>query len=91
VRFLDFMSTGSGRVLRIAFGLLLIAVGATAGGGWWLLAAAGLLPLGTGVGDLCPISPFLGRSWRGNTCRPPAAAHPMTHFTAATQHERRPR
>lgn len=69
MRFLDYMSTGPGRVIRAVVGLLLIAAGALLGGGRWAIAAFGLLPLATGVLDVCPISPLFGRSWRGNACR----------------------
>jgi hypothetical protein len=69
LRFLDYMSTGPGRMIRAAVGLVLVLTGAVLGGYWWLLATAGLLPLATGVFNVCPISPFLGRSWRGNACR----------------------
>lgn len=69
MRFLDYMSTVHGRVIRVAVGLLMIIVGALVGGNWWILAAAGLLPLATGVFNLCPISPIFGRSCRGNVCR----------------------
>jgi len=69
MRFLDFMSTAPGRAIRIAVGLLMIAVGAAAGGAWWILAVPGSLSLATGVLNLCPISPLFGRSCRGNACR----------------------
>ncbi|WP_034260976.1 YgaP family membrane protein [Actinospica robiniae] len=69
MHFLDFMSTRPGRTIRILIGLALIAVGVAAGGAWWALAVFGLLPLATGVFNLCPISPLFGRSCRGNGCR----------------------
>jgi len=69
MRFLDYMSTGPGRVIRAVMGLAMMTAGAVLGGGWLALAAAGLLPLGTGVFNICPISPLFGRHWRGNTCR----------------------
>ena len=69
MRFLDYMSTGPGRVIRAVVGLLLIAAGALLGGGSWAIAAFGLLPLATGVLNVCPISPLCGRFWRGNACR----------------------
>ncbi|NUP48851.1 MAG: DUF2892 domain-containing protein [Catenulispora sp.] len=68
------MSTGPGRVIRAAAGLVLMLAGAALGGGWWALAAAGLLPLATGVFNVCPISPLFGRSWRGNACRSSSSA-----------------
>jgi hypothetical protein len=69
VRFLDYMSTGRGRAIRIAIGVAMIGVGIAAGGQLSVLAVAGLLPLATGVLNLCPISPIFGRSCRGNACR----------------------
>jgi Inner membrane protein YgaP-like, transmembrane domain len=69
MRILDFMSTPVGRAIRVAVGLVMIVAGATVGGAWWALAAGGLLPLATGVFGVCPISPLVGRSWRGNACR----------------------
>jgi membrane-associated protease RseP (regulator of RpoE activity) len=69
VRFLDYMSTGPGRAIRIVIGLLMIGAGTAAGGPWLILAVAGLLPLATGVFNVCPISPLFGRSFRGNACR----------------------
>lgn len=69
MKVLDFMSTPVGRVIRIAVGLLMIVAGTAAGGFWWALAGGGLLPLGTGIFGICPISPLFGRSWRGNACR----------------------
>lgn len=69
MRILDFFSTVPGRVIRVAVGFLMIAIGILVGGPWWMVAAAGLLPLATGVFNLCPISPLFGRSCRGNACR----------------------
>jgi len=69
MKVLDFMSTPVGRAIRIAAGLLMIVAGAVAGGPWWTLAAGGILPLATGAFGVCPISPLVGRSWRGNACR----------------------
>ena len=69
MRILDFMSTPAGRAIRIAGGAAMILAGALAGGSWWILAAAGMLPLATGVFNICPISPIFGRSCRGNACR----------------------
>ena len=67
MRFLDYMSTRPGRAIRIGIGLAMIGSGAA--GSWWILAVAGLLPLATGVLNLCPISPIFGRSCRGNACQ----------------------
>lgn len=69
MRLLDYMSTGPGRVIRVVAGLVLMLTGSALGGAWWALTVFGLLPLATGVFNVCPISPFFGRSWRGNACR----------------------
>lgn len=70
--FLRFVSTPVGRVLRVLLGAALIAVGArmdSAAG--WALAAFGLLPLGTGAANICPISPLVGEPMRGGPrCTP---------------------
>jgi hypothetical protein len=68
MKFLDFMSTPAGRVIRVLAGLALILAGTALGGAGWALAAFGLLPLATGVFGVCPISPLVGRSFRGNAC-----------------------
>jgi membrane-associated protease RseP (regulator of RpoE activity) len=69
MRFLDYMSTGRGRLIRTAVGLAMIGAGLATGGPSSILVLAGLLPLATGVFNLCPISPIFGRSCRGNACR----------------------
>jgi hypothetical protein len=66
VKFVRFMSTPAGRGIRVAMGVGLLAVGARVGGpAGWGLAAFALLPLVTGVGDICPICPLLGDAKRG--------------------------
>ncbi|GAA4956254.1 hypothetical protein GCM10023205_17940 [Yinghuangia aomiensis] len=71
-RFVVFMGGRKGRVVRSGMGLAMIAAGASAGGGWWALAAFGVLPLATGVLDLCPIAPLMrlpvaGKAFRACT------------------------
>lgn len=71
-RFVVFMGGQKGRVVRSGMGLAMIAAGAGAGGGWWALAAFGVLPLATGVLDLCPIAPVMrlpiaGKAFRACT------------------------
>ncbi len=67
--FVRFMNTTTGRAIRVAAGLALIGAGIAMGGGaGWALGAFGLLPLVTGLADICPISPFLGEPLRGG-CR----------------------
>jgi hypothetical protein len=67
--FLNYMSSPPGRAIRVTAGLLMILAGAAAGGGWRALAAAGLLPLATGVLGVCPVSPLFGKPWRARACR----------------------
>lgn len=68
MRFLRFMSTGKGRVIRVVMGGALIAAGLRLGGvGGWALAAFGLLPLATGAANICPISPLVGEPMRGGS------------------------
>ena len=63
--FVRFMSTPTGRGLRVVAGLALIASGVRAGGAaGWGLAAFGLLPFATGAADICPICPLLGEDRR---------------------------
>ena len=64
--FTGFMASGGGRVARITLGLGLVALGlllgTTAG---YALAAFGLVPIGAGVFNLCPIAPLWGGHFRG--------------------------
>ncbi len=71
--FARFMAGPVGRAIRAAMGLVLIAVGISLGGGWIGLAAFGVLPLATGVFDLCPPAvlarlPVAGAAFRNATC-----------------------
>lgn len=71
MRFLSFMSTPVGRVIRVVMGVALIAValglGGTAG---WAVGIFALLPIATGVLGLCPINPLVGRPIRcDEACR----------------------
>ena len=56
------MSTPLGRLSRVVAGLVLIAAGLFVLNGAVGLAVAlfGVLPLVTGLGNICPISPFYG-------------------------------
>jgi hypothetical protein len=71
--FARFMAGPAGRALRTVAGVSLIATGLTLGSGWLALAAFGLLPLATGVFDLCPVAvlarlPVTGDAFRDATC-----------------------
>jgi hypothetical protein len=72
--FARFMAGPAGRAIRSTVGLALIVTGLVLGGGWLGLAAFGLLPLATGVFDLCPVAilarlPVGGDAFRGATCK----------------------
>lgn len=72
--FARFMAGRAGRAIRTAAGVVLIATGVVLGGGWLALAAFGVLPLATGVFDLCPIAfvarlPVTGKGFRDATCK----------------------
>jgi len=53
------MQSRSGRVARGAAGAVMIAVGLVIGGGWLALAVVGLVPLATGIFDLCLLAPLV--------------------------------
>ncbi|WP_329416856.1 DUF2892 domain-containing protein [Streptomyces sp. NBC_00704] len=64
-----FLAGTTGRAVRAAAGIAMIAIGATAGGAWWILAAAGLLPLAAGVFDFCLIGPLMRMPLTGTAFR----------------------
>ena len=53
-----FLESTAGRTIRGVVGLAMIGVGVWLGGYGWVLAAAGLVPLGAAVGDVCLIAPL---------------------------------
>ena len=61
-KFVEFMRGGSGRAVRVALGLTLIAVGLLAVGGTAgaLIAIFGILPLSSGVFGFCPLGSLFG-------------------------------
>jgi hypothetical protein len=70
--FAKFMSSGTGRVLRIVAGAALIALGlwVVGGIGGILLAVVGAVPLLAGLFDVCVIGAlFLGTPFRGDEVR----------------------
>jgi hypothetical protein len=71
MKFLSFMSTPIGRVLRVAMGAVIIAIGLAIGGAaGTALAIFGVLPPLTGVLGICPINPLVGRPLRcDEACR----------------------
>ncbi len=61
------IASSAGRLARVSLGVALIAAGlrlvpAPAG---WFVAAFGLVPLTTGVLNLCPVAPLWGGHFRG--------------------------
>ncbi len=67
--FARFMAGPLGRLIRIAAGVALIAIGVSLGGAWWILAAVGVLPIAAGVFNVCAIGPLLGAPLSGARCR----------------------
>jgi hypothetical protein len=69
--FFRFMAGSAGRVVRIAAGLILIAVGiwAVQGVGGWILVIVGLVPLLAGAFDRCVFAPLFGLPFTGPQLR----------------------
>ncbi len=67
--FFTFMASAVGRIVRIAAGVVLIALGAMLGGGWWAVAVVGLVPLAAGILDACVFAPLFHRPLRGDRLR----------------------
>ena len=70
-RFLSFMSTPVGRVLRVLMGVVVFLVAMTFEGGLsTFLKAFAFLPPITGILGVCPFNPLIGRPFRCNeACR----------------------
>jgi hypothetical protein len=66
--FIRFMASPTGRILRIVAGSALIASGLLITGGpkGTMIAAIGLLPILTGVLNICVIAPLFGKPLRGS-------------------------
>ena len=70
--FANFMSSTSGRILRVVAGLAIILVGLLLVGGTWgaILAVIGLVPFLAGIFDVCVIGRFLlGTPFKGAEVR----------------------
>ncbi len=69
MRFAEWMATPLGRGLRVVTGAVLIYVGLAVvqGVGGTLLAAVGVLPIATGLLNLCLIGPLLGAPIKGSS------------------------
>ena len=65
--FSRFMASGYGRIARVALGLTIIAIGLglIGGGAGIAVAAFGLVPIATGVFNLCPVAPIWGGHFIG--------------------------
>lgn len=65
--FVTFMQSTTGRILRIAVGVALIAFGLLVVQGVWgiVLAVIGLVPLIAGLGSVCLIAPLFGFTLKG--------------------------
>jgi hypothetical protein len=65
--FAQFMSSATGRGLRIVAGLALIVLGLTTGSMVW--GIVGLVPLAAGVFDVCLFAPLFGAPLKGAEVR----------------------
>jgi len=66
---LRFLSSQTGRVVRVVLGLVFIVVGVSLGGWWWLLAIVGLVPVAAGVFDFCTLAPLFHQPFSGRRFR----------------------
>ncbi|HVP59972.1 MAG TPA: DUF2892 domain-containing protein [Myxococcaceae bacterium] len=75
--FAEWMATPLGRGLRVLVGALLIYIGLAVvrGVGGTVLAAFGVIPIATGLLNVCVIGPLLGAPMKGGT---PRAAPPKS-------------
>jgi len=63
------MASTAGRAVRVFAGIALFVVGALLGGGWWAMAVVGLVPLATGVLDVCLANVLFGQPLSGRQAR----------------------
>ncbi len=65
--FSRFMASKGGRAVRVAIGATIIGTGLTVvgGGAGLAIAAFGLVPIATGVFNLCPVAPVWGGHFIG--------------------------
>lgn len=69
MKVIDIIGSQPGRVLRVAAGAALIAIGATGHGRRRLLIALGVVPLAAGGLDVCILGPWVGRPAEGEAFR----------------------
>ncbi len=69
MRFAEFMSSPMGRGLRVVFGGVLIYLGLSVvqGVAGTILAAAGVVPIATGLLNVCLIGPLIGAPMKGSS------------------------
>jgi len=67
MKFVCFMRSATGRLVRIAAGIALILVGllAVGGAGGIVIAIVGLVPLSAGIFNFCLFGPLFGVDLRG--------------------------
>ena len=75
MRFIRFLASQPGRIVRAVLGVALVATGASLGGWWWLLAVLGLLPLAAGVFDFCLPAKLFGLPLSGRRIREMPSGH----------------
>ncbi len=66
MKFAQFMSSATGRSLRVVAGVALIVIGLVAGGGWVTLSVVGLVPLIAGLANVCLLAPLFGEPLKGH-------------------------
>lgn len=69
--FVCFMGSAAGRLIRIVagFGLIIWGLVGVGGNNGMILAAVGLLPVLTGVLNICVVAPLLGKPLSGSRAR----------------------
>ena len=64
--FTRWMSSATGRLLRVLAGLVLIGLGFYVQGVWgWVIAVVGVIPVLAGVFNFCLLGPILGAPFSG--------------------------
>lgn len=71
MKFAEFMASPIGRGLRVVVGALLVYVGLAVvqGVAGTLIAAAGVVPIATGMLNVCLLGPLLGAPMKGSELR----------------------
>ena len=58
MEFVKFMSSNTGRLLRVVVGVALVVLGFSLGGSGLIWIAVGLVPIAAGVGNFCLLAPL---------------------------------